>query len=70
MAIDFEVVQGVERGLHAALISGLKVSGPDGYHVCKEFVKEAANIQSHREDLKKKCERLRMAREELMNVHL
>lgn len=68
LAIDHELVLGTERDIEDALYRGLKISGPDGMQICKDFLQEPPNISARREELQKKLDRLNTARMELMLV--
>lgn len=68
LAIDFEAVRGLERGLHDALLDGLEITSDTGVERCAIMFQETAAIASRREDLKKKLERLRAARQELRRL--
>lgn len=69
-AIDHELVLGLNRGqtLEATLRTKLGVSGPDGYRLCAEYLREDGNVAARREDLRNKRERLNKARKELMRL--
>ncbi|KAI6010935.1 P-loop containing nucleoside triphosphate hydrolase protein [Pisolithus orientalis] len=62
LAIDYEMVRGLERGLHEALLDGLQVTGADAHGRCAAMLQEPAAIASKRQELTKKLERLRAAR--------
>lgn len=68
LAIDRELIRGLERDLEQALYKGLGVSGPDGHRVCTELVQEHPSISVRREELKNKWERLNTASHELVNI--
>ncbi|KAH9924573.1 P-loop containing nucleoside triphosphate hydrolase protein [Fomitopsis serialis] len=69
-AIDHELVLGLNRGkaLDAVLRKELGVSGPDGYRLCAEYLREDGNVAARREELRNKRERLNKARKELMRL--
>ncbi|KAL1690988.1 P-loop containing nucleoside triphosphate hydrolase protein [Schizophyllum commune] len=68
LAIDQELVYGIERDMYSALMAGLHVNGPDGDHLCREYAQESPQAASKREELEKKLERLSGASEELLNL--
>jgi len=68
MAIDTEIVLGLQRGIDEALQEGLQITGPDGYSRCKSMVEELSNIASTRQEIQKKMERLQAARQELRKL--
>jgi hypothetical protein len=68
LAIDYEFVFGVGRGMSQVLYQGLELSGPDGRDICKDLAQEPLNISARRETLRNQLERLGRARQELLNV--
>ncbi|KAI6010933.1 P-loop containing nucleoside triphosphate hydrolase protein [Pisolithus orientalis] len=68
LAIDYEMVRGLERGLDEALLDGLQVTGADAHERCAAMLQEPAAIASKRQELSKKLERLRAARTELKRL--
>ncbi|KAI5982232.1 P-loop containing nucleoside triphosphate hydrolase protein [Pisolithus albus] len=68
LAIDYEMVRGLERGLDEALLEGLQVTGEDAHERCTAMLQEPAAISSKRQELSKKLERLRAARTELKRL--
>jgi len=68
MAIDHEIILGLQRGIDDALREGLQITGPDGYSRCKNIVEEFSTIASTRQELQKKMERLQAARQELRKL--
>jgi Dynamin GTPase effector domain len=66
MGIDRTLVRGVTRGLEGVLLSGLGVSGPDGYKRCKMLLSEPEEIAERRDELEKRRWRLVSAKEELI----
>lgn len=68
LAIDYEMVRGLERGLDEALLEGLQVTGEDAHERCAAMLQEPAAISSKRQELSKKLERLRAARTELKRL--
>jgi len=68
LAIDFELVRGVERNLLTALYATLGINGPDGPRICKELAQESPYLADRRADLKGKLQRLLSASSELLLV--
>jgi len=70
MTIDQELLRGLDwnRGIHAALVEGLEVVGSDSLERSRRFLQEPPDIQSRREDLMKKRERLGLAKRELQHL--
>ena len=70
MTIDQELLRGLDwnRGVHSALVEGLEVTGAESFERSRSFLQEPPDIQSRREDLMKKLERLRLAKRELQNL--
>lgn len=70
MTIDQELLRGLDwdRGIRTALIDGLEITGPDGFKRSKQFLQEPPDVQSQREDLLKRLERLRLAKRELQSL--
>jgi hypothetical protein len=66
MAIDQELVRGLQTGLEQTIHAGLCLTGPDGPRICKELSHESREVASIREELTKKRERLRKASRELV----
>lgn len=68
LAIDLELVRGLEKDLLQGLSKGLRVYGPDGVVICQELAKESSQVADRREELGKKLERLLNASQELMSL--
>lgn len=68
MAIDHEVILGVQRGIDKALQDGLQITGPDGYNRCKNMLEERVHIVSSRREIQEKMQRLQAARQELRRL--
>jgi len=70
MTVDQELLRGLDwdRGLRTALIEGLEVTGGDSLKRSRQFLQEPPDIQSRREDLLKRLERLRLAKRELQSL--
>ncbi|KAF8991460.1 P-loop containing nucleoside triphosphate hydrolase protein [Cyathus striatus] len=68
LAIDYELVRGVNRDILKTLHTGLGINGPDGHRICKELAQESLNVSDRREELGKKLERLNTASEQLLHI--
>ncbi len=68
MGIDRTLVRGVTRDLEGVLLSGLGVSGPEGYKRCKMLLSEPEEMAEQRKELEKRQKRLLSAKEELIEV--
>ncbi|PBK85318.1 hypothetical protein ARMGADRAFT_1055445 [Armillaria gallica] len=68
LAIDHDLVRGVDRGLLGTLSERLGIYGPNGQDICKELAQESPQVAGRREELTKKLERLQTASEELMKT--
>ena len=70
MTIDQELLRGLDwdRGIRKALVEGLEVAGPESHERSRKFLQEPPDIQSRREDLVKRLERLRLAKRELQSL--
>ncbi|KAH0828920.1 P-loop containing nucleoside triphosphate hydrolase protein [Lanmaoa asiatica] len=68
MAIDHEIVLGVQQGIDKVLQEGLEVTGPDGYNRCKGMLEERVSIVSTRREIQEKMQRLQAARQELRRL--
>ena len=70
MTIDQELLRGLDwdRGIRAALVEGLGVTGSDSVERSRQFLQEPPDIQSRREDLWKRHKRLSLAKRELQNL--
>ena len=70
MTVDQELLRGLDwdRGLRTALVEGLEVTGSDSFNRSRQFLQEPPDIQSRREDLLKRLERLRVAKRELQSL--
>ena len=70
MTIDQELLKGLSwnRGIRTALVDGLEITGPDGRERASQFLQEPPDIQSRREDLSKRLDRLRHAKRELQSL--
>lgn len=68
LAIDQGLVRGLENGLEKALRDGIDFGSPDVVARCQSLLQEPPDVISHRNELKKKVERLVSARQELSNA--
>ncbi|KAG1731844.1 P-loop containing nucleoside triphosphate hydrolase protein [Suillus paluster] len=68
MAIDHEVVRGLEKGMEHALRDGLNLTGPDAEARCRLMVQEHSTVVSKRTELQKKLDRLQAASLELRKL--
>ncbi len=68
LAIDVELVRGLEGNLLKVLFSHLGINGPKGDAVCKEFAQENRKVADRRVDLRKKLERLEAGHMELLTA--
>ncbi|KAF8152891.1 P-loop containing nucleoside triphosphate hydrolase protein [Pholiota molesta] len=68
LAIDVELVRGVETEILSVLYAKLGINGPDGDAICKELAQEGRKVAERRRDLTKKLERLQSARLELFAI--
>ncbi|KIJ13508.1 hypothetical protein PAXINDRAFT_100617 [Paxillus involutus ATCC 200175] len=68
MAVDYEIVLGLEKDVDKALQEGLQITGPDGYTRCQNMLQESSSVASRRQDVQKKMERLQAARQELKRL--
>ena len=68
LAIDVELVRGVERDLLQELYSKLGVNGEDGAGICHELAQESPQVADKRADLLKKLERLEIASAQLLRL--
>lgn len=68
LALDHELVRGIERDVLQTLNTGLGISGSDGQRICKELAQENMAVAGRREELNKRLERLYAASEQLMHI--
>ncbi|KIJ08216.1 hypothetical protein PAXINDRAFT_89188 [Paxillus involutus ATCC 200175] len=68
IAIDYEIVLGLEKNMDKALQDGLQITGPEGYSRCRNMLQEFSSVASRRQDVQKKMERLQAARQELKQL--
>ncbi|TRM58015.1 P-loop containing nucleoside triphosphate hydrolase protein [Schizophyllum amplum] len=67
--VDYKLVRGVARDLHAAMNKGLGIDGPDAQKVCASLTIESEGVRARREELQKKLERLEAASHGLTVYH-
>ncbi|KAF7428945.1 hypothetical protein PC9H_008182 [Pleurotus ostreatus] len=70
LAIDQELILGLEQDILPTLYSGLGLNGPDGMRICQELTQESPQVAGKREELKKRWERLSAASRELLSIGL
>lgn len=70
LAVDRELVRGLEGGVLQTLNKSLGINGPDTQHICKELAQENPSIARRREELGKRLERMLAASSQLMKLSL
>ncbi|KAF9234007.1 P-loop containing nucleoside triphosphate hydrolase protein [Melanogaster broomeanus] len=68
MAIDYEIVRGLEKDIGKSVQEGLQITGPEGYDRCKALLQELSSVASQRHDLQRKLERLKAGVQELKKL--
>jgi len=68
LAIDHEMILGLEKGMESAMRDGLNLTGPDAKSRCQMMVQEPSIVASRRTDLQKKLDRLHAASLELRKL--
>lgn len=68
IAIDHEIVLGLQNGIDRALQEGLQITGPEGYNRCKSMLEEQISVVTARQEIQEKMQRLQAAREELRQL--
>ena len=68
LAIDMELVRGIERGMLKELYSKLGITGEDSTRICRELAQESPQVADKRADLLKKLERLEIASAQLLHL--
>ena len=70
MTIDQELLRGLDwdRGIRKTLLDGLEMTGSENIERARQFLQEPPDVQSRREDLMKRLERLRLAKRELQSL--
>ncbi|EGN91813.1 hypothetical protein SERLA73DRAFT_127992 [Serpula lacrymans var. lacrymans S7.3] len=69
MAIDHDLVRGLETGPERILIKNLEATGTGGYERCQLLLEEQHSTRIRREELQKKRKRLNTAKDELRQLH-
>ncbi|EIW80172.1 hypothetical protein CONPUDRAFT_57692 [Coniophora puteana RWD-64-598 SS2] len=70
MAIDHEIVLGLEKGMEQALREGLMITSANAKEFCESLIEEPAIVRNRRADLQKKLERLHAASRELRTMKI
>lgn len=70
LAIDVELVRGLERSVLKELYAKLGVNGEDGTRICRELAQESPQVSDKRTDLLKKLERLEIASAQLLHLDI
>ncbi|KAG5651890.1 hypothetical protein H0H81_007047 [Sphagnurus paluster] len=68
LAIDHELVYGIERGVLQVLNGGLGINSIEGHRICKDLAQENPTIAGRREELTKKLERMHAASRQLLQI--
>ncbi|KAK0224243.1 P-loop containing nucleoside triphosphate hydrolase protein [Armillaria fumosa] len=68
LAIDHDLVRGLNRDLLETLSDRLGIYRPEGQELCERLAQENPQVSEKRKELEKKMERLRSASNELLNV--
>lgn len=68
LAIDHEVVRGVDRNTLEMLNKRLGIHGPEGHLLAKDMANESPQVADRRQELTKKLERLQIANAELLEL--
>jgi len=68
LAIDEEMLQGLQHDLLGNLCRLLGVHSPDGQRICQDYARESPQNAGRRAELTKKLERLTTASEELLRM--
>ncbi|EGO00515.1 hypothetical protein SERLA73DRAFT_166837 [Serpula lacrymans var. lacrymans S7.3] len=68
LAIDHDLVLGLERGIQKAIVEDLQLTGPDVQERCRFLLQEQPGIRSKREELERKRKRLNTAKEEIRHL--
>ncbi|KAG2158748.1 P-loop containing nucleoside triphosphate hydrolase protein [Suillus bovinus] len=68
LAIDYEIVRGLHKGIEQALLDGLSLTGPDAHVRCQLMIQEHSTVSSRRIELQKKLDRLHAASVELRKL--
>ncbi|KAG6897505.1 hypothetical protein C0992_000935 [Termitomyces sp. T32_za158] len=68
LAIDHELVWGIERNALEKLNIGLGINAKDGDQICRDLAQESIGIALRREELTKKLERMNLAMQQLLQI--
>jgi hypothetical protein len=68
LAIDHELVRGIERDVLPILYAGLGINGSEGQRICEELAQESPNVAGKREELSKKLDRMISASQQLLQI--
>ncbi|KAG6883701.1 hypothetical protein C0993_004521 [Termitomyces sp. T159_Od127] len=68
LAIDYELIWGVERNILETLNIGLGINATNGDQICRGFAQENVTVAVRREDLRKKLERMHLAAQQLLKI--
>ena len=68
MAIDHEIVLGIQHGIDNALRQGLQVTGLDGPDRCRRMLEQNISVVTERQEVQEKMKRLRAARAQLRQL--
>ena len=68
LAIDQELVCGVENKLLEVLHGQLGTNTPRGHEICQDLARESPQVADKRDDLRKKLQRLETAHRQLQTV--
>lgn len=68
LAIDYEMVLCLAKGMEYALRDGMNLTGPDAQSRCQMMIQEPSTVSSRRTDLQKKLGRLHAASVELRKL--
>ena len=70
LAVDVELVRGLDNGILKILLDRLGVNGAKGDVICKELAQESRKVAERRVDLRMKLERLQAGQRELIAAFL
>ncbi|KAL4066184.1 P-loop containing nucleoside triphosphate hydrolase protein [Scleroderma citrinum] len=70
MALDYEVIRGLERNLEQTLRDGLQLTGLDAHERCAMMLQEPPAIATKRNEVMRKLERLQAAKVEILQLSI
>lgn len=70
IAIDYELIWGIERDILQALNVGLGINSSGGQRICQELAQENPSVAGRRQELQKKLERMHAASQQLLQIGL